>query len=295
MNLGPGTLIDGKLRLEQKLGDGGMGSVWLAEHLKVERKVALKLLSPRLVPDGAARESFLREARAIARLRSGHVPQILDFGTIDDGTPFIAMERLQGEDLHDRLSRGGALEPSAVVTLVSHVAAALGEAHSLGIVHCDVKPENIFLVPDDDGGFVAKLIDFGLATWMGADDGSGGLAGTPSYMSPERLLGTAATDARSDLWALAVVAYEALTGRLPFRGDTFADAAAAITTAVFPPPSRFSRVPPTVDAWFAQALARDPQSRFQSARQLSRALRLAGEVTEAPFLLQRKARAILER
>ncbi len=289
MSLGPGTLIDGKLRLERKLGDGGMGSVWLAEHLKVERKVALKLLSPRLVHDAAARESFLREARAIARLRSGYVPQILDFGATADGTPFIAMERLNGRDLHERIARGGALEFTDVVTLVSHIAAALGEAHSLGIVHRDVKPENVFLVPDDDGGFVAKLIDFGIAAWLGTDEASSRLAGTPSYMSPERLLGSAAADARSDLWSLAVVAYEALTARLPFEGTTHAAVAAAIAMATFPPPSRLSRVPAGVDAWFAQALAREPRTRFQSARQLSRALRLAGDVAEVPFLLQRKS------
>jgi serine/threonine protein kinase len=283
----PNVTITEKLRLDRKLSDGGMGSVWLADHRNVERKVVVKLMAPRLLANPAARELFLHEARAVARLQNRHVPQILEVGETRDGVPFMAMELLKGEDLHDRLARTGPLTLTDTVKIVSHVATALGEAHSLGMVHRDVKPENIFIVPDDDGGFVAKLIDFGIS--MDAEMSAPNVTpcGTPSYMSPEQLMAER-VDARSDLWSLGVVAYECIVGRPPFAGGTFVAVRAAIARPGFAPPGSLCGLPPAVDAWFVRALSTEPANRFPSARVMSRALRSVADSVQIPFLLRRR-------
>ncbi len=292
MTLEPGALVTPKLRLDRKIAEGGMGVVWLAEHLALERKVALKFLSPALRGQGEAEARFEREARVIARLKSPYVPEIFDVGRTSDGTPFIALEPLTGEDLHARLVFQRRLSMADTVTVVTHVASALGEVHAHGIVHRDVKPENIFLVPDDDDGFLAKLLDFGIAKpRLPSHDRltqRDGFVGTPAYMSPEQLTGEGEVDARADLWSLGVVAYECITGLLPFDGQTVAAACAAVVYGQFVPPSAVRGVPFAVDAFFARAFQKAPDRRFQSAAEMSRVFRMAVEGDPA-FLLRRRA------
>ncbi|MBI4704774.1 MAG: protein kinase [Deltaproteobacteria bacterium] len=278
MSLAPGAMVTGSLRLVEKLGEGGMGSVWVAEHLALKTQVAVKFISPALIeasPGIAAR--FSREAALAAQIQSPHVVHTYDHGETEDGIPFIVMELLEGESLDDRLERDRTLSLRETVTIVAQVSKALGRAHKLGIVHRDIKPANLFLV---DSGYelFAKVLDFGIAKQTdlppsGGMTATGAVIGTPDYMSPEQMLGAKGASFTADLWALAVVAYRALTGRLPFLGETLAALVIAINKAELTPPSKLrADLPPEVDAWFARALHRDVQSRFGSAKEMSLAL-----------------------
>jgi len=236
--------------------------------------------------------SFEREARAAAQLRSEHVVRIYDHGIARDGLPYLVMEFVEGETLTARLERQGPLSPTEVEALVSHIAKALGEAHGRGVVHRDVKPDNILLMedPDREVGFSCKLIDFGLAKRTAqpaaesADPlraGGGGaaaqessLAGTPCYMSPEYFRGFTPADAALDRWALAVCAAEALTGRNPFDADTMPDVYRKVCLDPLPAPSSLRPdIPAAFDAWFARSCARDPSVRQASVADLAATLR----------------------
>ena len=272
----PGHVLADRYRLIERLGVGGMGEVWSAEHLALGSRVAVKVLPGEVArrPDVAAR--FEREARAAAALQSPHVVRVFDHG-VERGTPFIAMELLQGETLARRLE-AGPLEPRSTARIVTHIARALTLAHDQGIVHRDLKPENVFLVPDDDGE-TAKLLDFGVAKVSQeiasraapTRTQSGALLGTPLYMSPEQLR-ERPVDHRSDLWSLALVAFECATGRTAFEGGAVAEIISEVLNAPMPVPSRHGSVPEGFDAWFARAASRDPAARFASARELAEAL-----------------------
>jgi eukaryotic-like serine/threonine-protein kinase len=277
--IAPGLLVSPNVRLVRALSQGGMGTVWVAEHLSLGTDVAVKFISP----DLAAKEPtlvmrFQREARAAARIRDPHIVQILDHGATQDGTPFIVMELLHGESLAQRLSRGP-LAPEELCAVVSQAAGALAKAHALGVVHRDIKPENLFFT-DAAGGLFVKLLDFGIAKQADAPGdrmtATSAVFGTPGYMSPEQLLSTRDVDAGADLWALAVTAYEALTGHLPFDGATPAAVAVAVCAGQFAPAGSIrADLPPALDAWFARALARDPARRFGDAGEFARAFLLA--------------------
>ncbi|MBI4705014.1 MAG: protein kinase [Deltaproteobacteria bacterium] len=278
MGLVPGMMVTPSVRLVEKRGEGGMGSVWVADHLSLRTRVAVKFITPELYQQNPElSERFGREASLAAQIKSPHVVQIFDHGRTEDGTPFIVMELLEGESIEDRLKRDGKLGLRETVGLVSQVAKALGRAHKLGIVHRDIKPANLFLVESEYELFV-KVLDFGIAKQTGMPP-SGGLTatgaiiGTPEFMSPEQLLDTKGAGSQADLWALAVVAYEALTGRLPFSGSTVAALIIAITKAQFAAPSEICPdLPVEIDAWFRRALAQDVQGRFGSAKEMALAL-----------------------
>jgi serine/threonine protein kinase len=254
-----------------------MGAVWVAEHLTLRSKVAIKLIDAALASSADAVQRFEREARAAAKLRSPHVVQVLDFG-VDAGTPYIAMELLEGESLRARLDVRGRLSARETSVLMDQLARAVSRAHAEGFVHRDLKPDNVFLVEEDDGFFV-KVLDFGIAKALrptptvtgGARTLSGALLGTPHHMSPEQAEGRS-VDARSDLWSMGVIAFECLTGRLPFTGDSLPAILRSICYDPIVVPSDVAVVPPGFDAWFACALARDPERRFQNARALVDAL-----------------------
>ena len=218
-----GTVLAAKYRLDEVLGRGGMGSVWRALHLGLNAPVAVKLMDPAIMKTAGMLARFHREAQAAAQLRSPHVVQIIDHGVdAETGTPFIAMELLEGESLADRLTRVGVLSPRETSRLVTEVCRALARAHEAGIVHRDLKPANLFLVANDDQE-VTKVLDFGIAKsqpTQGLDTmtNSGSILGTPLYMSPEQISGGKSVDGRSDLWSLAVVACECLTGKRPVLG-----------------------------------------------------------------------------
>jgi serine/threonine-protein kinase len=228
---------------------------------------------------------FEREAKVEAQLRSPHVVHVLDHG-VWNGTPYIAMEFLQGESVAARLERVGRLDAASTHRLVAHVARALTRAHAIGIVHRDLKPENVFLVPDDDGE-IAKVLDFGVAKWntdwaVNNVTKTGLLVGTPLYMSPEQARGTRDIDFRADLWSLAVIAFQAMTGSLPFLSEGLGDLLAKIMFEPIPMPSSIvPYLPLEFDDWWVRASSRDIETRFQSAKELSDALAVALGLTAA--------------
>ncbi|WP_437684833.1 protein kinase domain-containing protein [Sorangium sp. So ce176] len=277
--MNPGQHVTSTLRLARQLGKGAMGSVWVADHLSLGTQVAVKFMSPVYAEQSGFVERFRREAMAAAQIKSPHVAQVFDHGVTHDGAPYIVMELLEGEDLKSRIQRLGALPPVEVTTIVSQTAKALGRAHQLGIVHRDVKPDNIFLL-DVEGELFVKVVDFGVAKRVqGAPQGelgvtsTGHVLGTPLYMSPEQLLSAKHVDFRADLWGLAVVVYHALTGQVPFTGETLGALSVVLHTGIFTPPSALRpELSPAIDAWMKRALALDPAARFGSARQMAEAL-----------------------
>ncbi|WP_437799004.1 serine/threonine-protein kinase [Sorangium sp. So ce693] len=285
-----GQRIAGKYRLARLLGRGGMGSVWLAEHLSLRTPVAIKLIDVEAAKNATARARFDREAQIAARIRSAHVVKVLDHGLTDDGLPYIAMECLAGESLRDRLSARRRLTPAETAKIVSHICRALSRAHEVGLVHRDIKPENIFIAREDDGEIV-KILDFGVAKVTDAlaitgmdPTRTGALLGTPYYMSPEQAKGLKSVDYRSDLWSLGVVVFECLTGARPFTAPALGPLIAKILGT--PPPALSAAapgagIPVEVEAWMRKALAVEPDARFASARELSEAFMVASGVADS--------------
>jgi serine/threonine protein kinase len=266
--------VTSSLRLLRPLGRGGMGVLWIAEHRALGNEVVVKFLSDELADDPSAAKRIAGEAAAAARVKSPHVVQILDHG-VSGGTPFIVMELLEGCDLRAYLETRGALSHEETTTIVYQLAKALGKTHAAGIVHRDVKPSNIFLC-DGDGEIFVKLLDFGLAqrslSGEPSTTGSRRCAGTPPYMSPEQIIGTA-VDARCDVWALGAVAFQCLTGKRPFEGETLGAVALAIHTLPLPRATDLKpELPVEVNGWFARACARSREERFASAIEAAEAM-----------------------
>jgi serine/threonine-protein kinase len=272
-----GDVIAANVRLDRLLSEGGMGSVWVADHLTLNTQVAVKFMSAEMAHHAEAIARFTREASAAAQIRSPHIVQVFDHGVTAEGVPYIVMELLQGEDLDTRLGRGP-LSLRDTIQVIGQVCKALGRAHKEGIVHRDIKPANIFLL-DSDGDIFVKVLDFGIAK-RALDDGrvsdvtrTGAMMGTPKYMSPEQMLSSKDIDYRSDLWAVGVVAYVCLTGVPPFVGETLGALSVAVNAARFSPPSALlASLPASIDAWFARALARFPEDRFASAKEMAEAM-----------------------
>jgi serine/threonine-protein kinase len=275
MSLAPGRMVTANVRLAGLLRRGGMGSVWRAEHLSLGTEVAVKFMSPQYLESEDLVTRFTREATSAAQIKSPHVVQILDHGVLDEGLPFIVMELLVGEDLAQRIKRRGPLPLAEIAAVVLQVGKALSKAHQSGILHRDIKPDNIFLLEDDGEAFV-KVLDFGVAKLLEASHAmtaTGSTVGTPFYMSPEQLLSAKHVDFQCDLWSLAVVAYRAATGQLPFHGDTLGALAIKVHEAKFVPASAHRpEVPPALDAWFSRAFQRDPAARFASLKDLVQGL-----------------------
>jgi len=279
--LQPGAHITNTVQLVRQLGQGGMGSVWLADHRALGTQVVVKFMMASLALDQAAVARFSREAAAAAQVKSPHVVQTLDHGVTPEGIPFIVMELLEGRDLAKYLAERRALSPQETVAIVDQLCRALERAHQKGIVHRDIKPENIFLCDVGHEEVFVKLLDFGIAKTgdipgVGSATKTGLAIGTPYYMSPEQSLGSKSIDHRTDIWSVGVVTFECLTGVKPFEGDTIAALALALHHGVIPvPSSRANWLPPAVDAWFLQACARNVAERYGSARALSDGLRVA--------------------
>ncbi len=270
-DLGQGSTVAGKYRLERLIGRGGMGSVWAARHLQLDTLVAVKFIDS--VSDTKdARVRFEREARAAAQLRSPHVVQILDHGIDDDERPYIAMELLEGEDLGERLRRTPKLSLQATATIVTQAAKALRRAHDGGVIHRDLKPGNIFLARFDEDE-VVKLLDFGVAKLRYNEltpgvqmTQTGVIFGSPSYMSPEQARGNRVIDHRTDLWSLAVIVFRCITGTKPFEAGSIGDLVIKLCIDPLPMPAKIApELPPEMDQFFQRAFARDPERRFQSA------------------------------
>ena len=274
MSFGKDDEIGGKYRLEERLGAGGMGTVWRARHLGLGSPVAIKLMAPELSDSPSQRARFQREARSAAQLRSPHIVQVFDYGAQDE-TLYIVMELLEGEDLRTRLARLGRLSLVETAALAEQLAKGLQKAHDEGIIHRDLKPGNVFLAAIDDD-HVVKILDFGIAKApLDGEIGeeattTGNVLGSPSYMSPEQTRGRD-LDHRTDLWSFAVLLFRAVTGKLPFEGRTIPDFAVRLFSDPLPPPSTIApHLPAALDAFFERALARDREQRFGSVRELVR-------------------------
>jgi serine/threonine-protein kinase len=273
-----GRVIAQRYLLEEPLGRGGMGTIWRAQHLSLDSRVAIKFLDPALAEDGEMLERFLREARSAAAVRSANVVQVLDSG-LDSGMPYIAMELLEGESLDARLKARGRLSPAELEKVFGEVARAVEHAHELGVVHRDLKPGNIFIARERERE-ISKVLDFGIAkvvdsvlgVHLAAGTRTGTVLGTPHYMSPEQVRGQRTLDHRTDLWSLAVIAFECLTGTLPFGSSAIGDLVVQICTAKPRKPSKVAEVPAGFDEWFARGVRKDPGERFASARQMADAL-----------------------
>ena len=277
-----GEIVASRYRLERPIGKGGMGTIWVAQHLELEAPVAMKFIDATMTDNELWLARFDREAKAAAALRSPYVVQVLDYGT-DRGQRFLVMELLDGEDLSRRLNKVGRLTPLEVLAIIAQVGKALALAAKLKILHRDLKPGNIFLAQVGDEEIV-KVLDFGVAKTagqypVGKETATGTLVGSPHYMSPEQTRGTKDMDHRSDLWSLAVIMYQMLTGKRPFEGSVLGDVLFKIyNEEPEPPTSIVPELPDGVDALFLRALHRDPDERYQSAPELVAAF--AGVVRE---------------
>ena len=294
IQLAANVVIAERFQLNRQLGRGGMGSVWHATHLGLEIPCAVKFIEGENASLPEAQARFEREAKAAAALRSPHVVQILDHG-VWQGTPYIAMELLDGEELGKRLVRLGRLPPPEAVKIVAQVCRALTKAHSVGIVHRDLKPDNIFMVRDDDRE-IAKVLDFGIAKATntgieGSNTKTGAMLGTPYYMSPEQAQGTKAVDQRSDLWSLAIIVYQMVTGRLPFESEALGDLLVKIIVTPIPIPTEAAPwLPPSFNAWWARAAQRDPTLRFQSAKEFADSLSMVFGHSQGTDVMDRPGR-----
>ncbi len=275
-----GAVVGDRYRVVSRLARGGMGRIYAAEHLTLGTRVAIKTLRV----DQASLDSverFRREARAAARLRSPHIAQVHDFGELPDGSLYLVMEMLVGEDLGRRLSRERRIAPRAAISILRQIASALDAAHAQGFVHRDLKPENVFLVADVVYEELVKVLDFGIAKRVLASTGTlteaGAVIGTPGFMPPEQALaglGARVTPA-SDVYSLGAMALEMLTGELPYAGSRAIDVLKAMHEGAPRLPSQLGFEVPGLDAVFARALAREPDARYASASELVAAL---GEV-----------------
>ncbi|MEQ9318777.1 MAG: serine/threonine-protein kinase, partial [Polyangiaceae bacterium] len=273
-----GTVLGGKYRLERVLGMGGMGAVVLAEHEQLGERVAIKFLLGKASQDPDRVKRFSREAWAAAKIKSDHVVRVLDIAAMDDGTPYLVLEYLEGEDLELVLQKNGPVSVQVAVDYVLQAAEALAEAHRLGIIHRDLKPGNLHRSFRPDGAAWIKVLDFGISKFTRQEDSitkTSTLMGSPLYMAPEQLASAKHVDPRVDVWALAVILYELVSGELPFTGETLPQ----ICTSVLhrdpiPVTDHAPHAPSTFWTVLQHALEKLPEDRYESlvpfARDLTR-------------------------
>jgi serine/threonine protein kinase len=291
--LSTGSLIAGRYRLEEHLGEGGMGTVWAAIHTVTRRSVAMKFLRDGGRAKGELRQRFLREASAASALKHPNVVEIIDVFDFDDQSPVMVMELLQGETLGKKLARDERLSLEETAALLLPVVSAVGTAHSLGIVHRDLKPENLFIERRGDETAV-KVLDFGIAKLSAerylerglADQltDTGSMLGTPCYMAPEQATGEKLVDHRADIWSLGVILYECLSGTRPIEGENLAQVITRLVSAGIIPLERLNpELPHEVATFVMQMLSREPARRPQDLRELSKILSAYAPVRPPAF------------
>lgn len=275
-------VFDGKYRLDERLGGGGMGTVYRATHLLIDRPVAIKVLSQRFVGDRTAQQRFRREARAAGRMHHPNAVSVTDFGATTDGYLYIVMELLEGRTLRDLLAREAPLDVARVVSIMLQTCAAVSAAHDVGLIHRDLKPANIFIEQRTNTPAIVKVLDFGVAKFAveeQADDDYqtltqvGAIIGTPRYMSPEQCSGSGGVTTASDVYSLGIILYEMLSGVVPFNAET--PLAIALRHVSEPPrPLReiVPGVPEKLEAITHKALAKHPSERFADANELRQAI-----------------------
>jgi eukaryotic-like serine/threonine-protein kinase len=269
----------GNYRLTARLGEGGMGVVYLAEHPVIGKKVALKAIHPELSRNAEVVSRFITEAKSVNQIGHEHIVDIADFGTTPGGEFYFIMEYLQGEAMSDRLKREGRLDATRAMVIGAQIADALDASHEHGIIHRDLKPENIFLLQRGGSKDFVKVLDFGLAKLTQSEEKvthktrAGSVMGTPYYMAPEQCEGKTEIDHRADIYSLGVLLFEMLTGKVPFGGDGYGEI--IVKHITMPPPSVRSLVPelsPELDLILFRALAKDREQRFQTMAELRDAL-----------------------
>jgi eukaryotic-like serine/threonine-protein kinase len=276
-----GDIVAGKYRVERVLGAGGMGIVVAASHLQLQQRVAIKFLLSGVVagPDSTVR--FLREARAAARIQSEHVARVLDAATMEDGTPYMVMEFLEGRDLAALLEQRGPLPLEEAVGYILQACEGIAEAHAAGIVHRDLKPSNFFLCERPSGRPVVKVLDFGVSKVAGASStqpemsltGSSAFLGSPLYMSPEQMASAKHVDERADIWSLGVTLFELITGRVPFGGTSVTEVIAGVLQK--PPLSLREAAPglaPAFESTLARSLEKERERRYSNVAEFAAAI-----------------------
>src|ERR1700754_4911068 len=276
------TIIDGRYRALRRLGAGGMAEVWCAEDEVLGRQVAVKLMGGRFAEDPEFHERFRREAQAAAGMQHPNIVAIYDRSEWD-GTPYIAMELVDGKTLKELVVERGPLPPDVAVGLIEQVLRALGYAHKRGIVHRDIKPQNVLI--DREG--VAKVADFGIARAGNSQmTQTGAIVGTVQYISPEQAQGLP-VDLRTDLYSAGIVLYELLTGQVPFEGEApVSIALKQVSERPVPPSQMRPGVPPALEAVVLRALEKDPARRFQSAEEFIAALEQARHAAARPIVME---------
>jgi serine/threonine-protein kinase len=269
-----GQLIAGRYRLSQRVSEGAMGAVWLARDMVLDLPVAVKLLHQAANPSDRSylTNRLLREARATSAVRHHAIVRVLDYGATLSAGPYLVMEQLEGQSLGRRIRQGGAVAPERAVQVLLPIADALSTVHARGIVHRDIKPDNVFLSRDNHGRIQPKLIDFGLAKVVRAASTQtltgAGILGTPEYMPPEQIIDSTSVDHRADVWSFSVVLYELLSGKIPFSGKTSPETLRSILDKEVPPLTATAGISPALWDIVERGLRKNPSERYGGMSEL---------------------------
>ncbi|MBA2542514.1 MAG: protein kinase [Deltaproteobacteria bacterium] len=282
MIVNTGDVLAGKYRVDRVLGIGGMGMVVSATHLELDQRVALKFMLPEALASAQATDRFLREARAAVKLRGEHVCRVLDVGKLDNGSPYIVMEFLEGEDFAQLLGKRGALHVTEAVDYILQSLEGLAEAHVNSIVHRDLKPGNLFVATDNDGSPLVKVLDFGISKSAGANaTKTGEIMGSPAYMAPEQMMSAKDVDARADIYAMGVILYHAVGGRVPFESDNIGGLCMKVLNEAPVPLEQIAPVPQPFAAIVMRCLSKQREGRFNDVGELAVALAPFGSADAA--------------
>ena len=298
-----GAQLDGRYRIERLIGKGGMGRVYLAHHIVIEKAVAIKVLRAEVAADKGVAKRFVREARAASRVGHPNIVDVTDFGTTKEGLTYQVMEYLEGQTLTELMRKSGIIPRPRALQIIAQIARALGAAHAKEVVHRDLKPDNIFLVSRDGRDDFVKIVDFGIAMVAPREDSNearltqaGTVFGTPEYMSPEQASGRTDVDLRADIYSVGIILYEMLVGKVPHKGETTISTLAMQILDEPPPPSAARPdldISKDLDDVVMRALRKERKERFQSMKALLDALEEVTTKTEfdLPLLVKQERRS----